>query len=90
MMINGAADMTHLAVLDAHARELQGMLIEFNGYANGVTDKAELCALRLRQIAVLREVLHRHKRALDHMAGNPIEPEAQFGEAIVHAVMGGA
>jgi hypothetical protein len=88
-MINGATDMTHLAVIDAHTRELQGLLIEFNGHTNGVTDKAELCALRLRQIAVLRDVLHRHKRALDYMAGNPIEPEVQFGEAIVHAVMGG-
>jgi hypothetical protein len=87
-MINGAADMMHLAVLDAHMRELQGLLIEYNARANGVTDKAELCALRLEQGAAITEMLRQQKRALDHMAGNPIEPEAQFGEAIVHAVMG--
>jgi hypothetical protein len=87
-MINGATDMTHMAVLDAHMRELQRVLIEFNGQANGVTDKSKLCALRLEQGAAITEMLRQQKRAIDLMMGNPIEPETQFGEAIVQGVLG--
>jgi hypothetical protein len=88
-MINGGTDMTHLAVFDAHMRELQHLINECNAEASGVTDRAKLCDIRLEQIAKLTELLRMHKRTINYLAGNPYQPEAQFGEAIVHAAMGG-
>jgi hypothetical protein len=86
-MINGT-DMKHLAVLDAHARELQQLINEYNAEASGVTDKAALCDIRLEQIGKLTELLRMHKRTVDYLAGNPYQPEVQLGEAIVQGVMG--
>jgi hypothetical protein len=82
-------NMTHMVVFDAHQRELQQLINEGNAEANGVTDKAKLCAIRLGQIAKLTELLRVHKRTLDYLAGNPYEPQVLFGEAVVHGEMGG-
>jgi hypothetical protein len=89
MTENGMTDMTHMAVFDAHMRELQALINEGNAEANGVTDKAKLCAIRLGQIEKLTELLRVHKRTLDYLAGKPYEPEVLFGAAIVHGEMGG-
>ena len=86
----GASDMTHLAVFDAHMRELQQLINEGNAAASGVTDKDRLCAMRLEHIAKLTELLRLHKRTLDYLAGKPYEPELQFGEAVVTGVGGAA
>jgi hypothetical protein len=90
MTENGVTDMTHMAVFDAHMRELQALINEGNAEANGVTDKGKLCAIRLGQIEKITELLRAHKRTLDYMAGNPYEPQVLFGEAIVRGEMGGA
>lgn len=86
---NGVTDMTHMAVFDEHMRELQQCINEFNARASGKTDRAELCEIRLEQINALTDVLHKHKRTLDFMAGKPYEPEMHFGEAVVTGVFGG-
>ena len=82
-------DMRHLEIFHAHAQELLACIVEWNEKVNGVTDKAELCKIRLAQIAAMREVLHKQKRSIDFMAGNPIEPEVHFAEAVLVGTMGG-
>ena len=76
-------DMTHLGVLDSLARELQANLNDYNGRANGQTDKATLLALRLEQITVLREILRKQERHLRFMNGEKIEPENHLVEAVI-------
>lgn len=82
-MTGAFEDMTHLAVLDGLAREIQQNLIEFNARSNGKTDKAELLKIRLEQNDILKELLRKQRRALAFMAGEKIEPETHFGEAII-------
>jgi len=75
--------MTHLGVLDSLAREIQQNLVDYNAQANGKTDKAELLRIRLEQNDALKELLRKQRRALALMAGEKIEPEMHFGEAII-------
>jgi hypothetical protein len=82
-------DMKHMEVLDAFGRELQAMLVDYNARANGKTDKAEVCELRLEQNAALLELLTQQRRAIEHMLGKPIDPQTHFGEAIVTGAFGG-
>ena len=83
-------DQRHLQILDDLARELQRLINQHNAKTNGKTDKQELCDLRLAQIEELMELLRQQRRAIEHMAGRPVTPEVQFGEAIVIGTMGGA
>lgn len=77
-------DMTHLGVLDSLAKELQQNLIDYNARANGQTDKSTLLALRLEQIATLREILRKQERHIRFMNGEKIEPETHYVEAVVY------
>ncbi len=81
-------DMTHLGVLDALARELQDNLSHYNHRANGKTDKATLIALRIEQIADLREILRKQERHLRFMNGEKIEPETHIVEAVITGIGG--
>ena len=81
-------DMTHLGVIESLARELQDNLNSYNRRANGETDKATLLALRLEQIASLREVLRKQERHLRFMNGEKIEPEIHVVEAVVTGLGG--
>lgn len=76
-------DMRHLAILDGLAREIQQNLVEFNARASGKTDKAELLELRLEQNRALTELLRQQRRAMEFMAGLPIQPETHFGEGVM-------
>ena len=82
-------DMRHLEVFHAHMQELQACIEKCNAASSGVTNKEELLAMRLKHIAEIVEVLRQQKRALDFMAGNKVEPEAHFAEAVLVGTMGG-
>jgi hypothetical protein len=75
--------MTHLAVFDSLAKEMQDNLVDYNRRANGQTDKTILCALRLEQIVALREILRKQERHIRYMNGEKIEPENHLVEAII-------
>lgn len=81
-------DMTHLRVLDALSRELLALIYEYNSKANGERDKATLVALQLEQNARFVELLRQQRRALQHMAGLPVEPEHHEATAVLVGVGG--
>jgi len=81
-------DRRYLTILDAIANELQGNLVEYNTRANGITDKTLLLNLRTEQNLALVELLQKHRRAMAFMAGEKIEPELHFGEAVLLPVGG--
>lgn len=81
-------DMTHLAVFDALANELQDNLVEYNRRANGETDKLKLAVLRLEQSDALTEILRKQRRHLRFIKGEKIEPETHVVEATIVGVGG--
>jgi hypothetical protein len=76
-------DATYLAIFHEIAQELEANIIEYNKQTSGVTGKDQLIALRMEQQSILMELLKKHRRAMDHMQGKPVEPETHFGEAIL-------
>lgn len=82
-------DARHLEVVEGHSRELMDLITQFNARASGVTDKEELLAIRLEQNAAMVELLRGHRRALQFMAGLPVEPQVHTAEAVLVGVMGG-
>jgi hypothetical protein len=82
-------DMQHIQVLDALGKEIVSLAFDYNVRANGVTDKATLIALRVEQNEALCELLAKHRRALDFMAGKPVKPVAHTAEAVLIGVVGG-
>jgi hypothetical protein len=79
-------DMTHLAVLDSHFREIQDLLTHYNSLASGKTDRSELGNIFLQRNAELTERLRQQTRALKYMLGLPYEPETHYAEAVLTGV----
>ena len=82
-------DLQHVTVLNAMAEEILRVCVRYNEQANGVTDKATLLDIRTRQNDELADLLGWHRRALDHMAGKPVEPIAHEATAVLVGVVGG-
>jgi hypothetical protein len=76
-------NMRHLETLDALAREVQDLIVKYNSRCSGITAKNELCALRLEQNVAMTELLAKQKRALEFMLDGMVQPQMQFGEAII-------
>jgi len=76
-------DMTHVATIDAYVREIEETVAKFNRQANGIVEKMSLTELRLKMNEELTELLRQQSRALKHMRGEKVEPETQFGEAVL-------
>lgn len=81
-------DMRHLEMFAAHAQEVADVIVRYNECINGVTDKAELVRLRLNHVREMISLLERQARALRFMAGEKIEPEMHFGEAVLVGIGG--
>lgn len=81
-------DKRYLVPLGAMAAELDRNIVEFNRRLSGVEDKDAICALRREQYERIEEMIGRHKRAIDFMQGNPVEPQHHFGEAVLLPVFG--
>lgn len=82
-------DKQYLQLFNDIANQLEAAVIVFNQRANGITDRAELLALRREQNEVLAEAVARHKRAMDYMEGKPVEPQTHFADAVLVATVGG-
>src|SRR5262245_31913044 len=79
----------HVEMIHELISEIRRNLSDYDLRAVGIGSKAEMLELRLEQNQRLADLLHQHRRALNFMAGNKVEPEVQFGEAIVIGAMGG-
>jgi hypothetical protein len=82
-------DKRYLTQFHDMAVELERNVVEFNQRASGLTDRQKLMELHAERCEILAEIVKRHKRALDFMAGKPVEPEQHFGEAVLLPVFGG-
>lgn len=82
-------DMTHLQILDALQREIFDLLANFNARASGQTDKGYLVELRLEQNQNIVELLRQQNRALRHMIGEAVPPEAHEANAVLLGIGGG-
>jgi hypothetical protein len=79
-------DMTHMVPLDAIGRELVDIATEYNRRVNGLTDKAELIAIRREQLDMVEDFLKKNRRTLKYLNGDPIEPIVHHGEAVLIGV----
>jgi len=73
---------------DAHTHEIERVIRDFNERSNGKTGK-EVMELHLERYVHLANLLNQQKRVLDSHLGNPVEPEMQFGEAVLLPTFGG-
>jgi hypothetical protein len=83
-------DMRHLQVIDDLQREIYVLLAHYNARCNGRTDKIELVDIRLAQHEALILKLQDQIRALNHLAGRPVEPVAHEATAVLIGVGAGA
>jgi hypothetical protein len=80
--------MSDRQIFDYHTIEIARIMREHAEIAAGKTG-AELLAVRRAENAALMETCARQKRALALLAGDPIEPEMHFGEAVLLPAFGG-
>jgi hypothetical protein len=76
-------DATHLQVLFDMAQEVQVLISHFNARESGLQDRVQLCDLRIQRNRELIMKLEDQIRALDWMAGRPIEPVAHEATAVL-------
>ena len=88
-MMSMIEDMKHLEDFAGLAREVMDMVAQYNARMSGLTDKAEMVSIRLEHIRDLTGLLQKQSRFLRYMAGEKVEPEVQFAEAIVTGLGGG-
>lgn len=69
-------------ILDAHAIELQVIIHNANADAANAQG-AELLAARRRMNQALQDKLKEQARVMTFMAGEKVEPEQHFGEAVL-------
>lgn len=69
-------------------REIHLIIEQFNRRAAelSLSGKDGMVALKLEQNAALTEALKKHRRVMDYWLGNPIEPVAHVGEAVLTGV----
>lgn len=65
-----------------HTAMLMAIMREYDDKARSKSGD-ELLALRREENAVLLDACQRIKRVLDFQAGEPVEPQTQFGEAVL-------
>lgn len=80
--------MSDIQIFDAHTTEIKCILKDFQDAANGKTGD-ELLAIRRAENAALADAAARQGRVLAFMAGEPIEPQTHFGEAVLLPQFGG-
>ncbi len=76
-------DKQYLTILDDMAMELHSNLVVYNGKAMHEAEKDKLIAMRIEQNELLFQTLKKHRRTLEFMRGQKIEPEMHFGEAVL-------
>lgn len=75
-------------IFDHHTMEIEYIIREYQEKTQGI-DSVELLKLRRDMNTKLIDLLTQQKRALDFMAGDPIEPRVHFGESILLPAFGG-
>lgn len=75
-------------IFDHHTMEIEYIIREYQEKMQEIED-VELLKLRREMNARLIDVLTQQKRALDFMAGDPVEPRVHFGESILLPAFGG-
>ena len=83
-------DKKHMALLEAIASDLATAVVKFNQQFNGEDDRDKVLALLEQQNDILAEMAHRHRRAIDFVAGRDVKPEVQSLESVLVGVGAGA
>ena len=63
--------------------EIEAHLVNYNRRMSRITDRATLIAERTKYNDELLQLIHKHQRAIQFMEGKEVQPEMQFGEAVV-------
>jgi len=76
-----------MIVIDKYGSEIQSLMIEFGSKCAGMDEK-QLLQLQRAHNKAMTDLLVRHKRELDYLAGEKIEPVVHHGEVVLTGVGG--
>jgi hypothetical protein len=82
-------DKKYMTLLETIGKELETAAVNFNQSFNGMDDRDQVLALLVAHNDLLAEMAHRHRRAIDFVAGREVKPEVQFASGVLIGVGGG-
>ncbi len=74
-----------MIIMDKYASEFFAIMLKYGGLVSGKTDE-EVFELQRQENKELAECCAKHKRELDYVAGEKVEPVTHFAEAVLVGV----